>query len=194
MAKINRTNRQITDQNVLDGIKSNAQVFPLLKVDGKPVAAADAVAILQARIDATNRVAPAKVAWQAAVQAERDEIASSQEFVLSLRQSLQAAFVGEPETLATYGLQRRKTTSVPPQTRVAAAAKAKATRAVRHTMGPKQKQVLKGDVTGVVISPLTASTPSPAAPAGATPPPAEATVAASPQAPSGAAPAATKQG
>jgi hypothetical protein len=44
------------------------------------------------------------------------------------------------DALATFGLTPRKPRVVSPEARVAAAAKAKATRAARHTMGKKQKK------------------------------------------------------
>jgi hypothetical protein len=91
------------------------------------------------------------------VQAERDERAKSRALVTGVRQALQAAFADSAETLAKYGLKPRKKPVVSPQTRVAAAAKAKATRAARHTMGSNQKKAVKGDVTAVSVTPVKSS-------------------------------------
>jgi hypothetical protein len=49
---------------------------------------------------------------------------------------------------AITGEERRHGASTP-------IAKRAATRAARHTMGPKQKKAVKGDVTGVVVTPVT---------------------------------------
>ena len=55
------------------------------------------------------------------------------------RNRMTAAFGDSAELLGQYGLKPRKPTVASPATRVAAAAKAKATRAARHTMGSKQR-------------------------------------------------------
>ena len=49
-----------------------------------------------------------------------------------------------------------------PETLVAAAAKAKATRVARGTKGAKQAAEVLGDVTGVVVTPVKAGAPEPA--------------------------------
>ena len=67
-------------------------------------------------------------------------------------------FAGLFDTLADFGLSPRKVAVVSPEARVAAVAKTKATRAARHTMGAKQKKAIQGDVTGVLITPITPST------------------------------------
>jgi hypothetical protein len=162
MTNVNRTTQQISDQTLLTGIQGNPQQFPLLVVDGKAATVSDAIAILQARIDSTNRVGPARTALQAAVKAERDEHATSHAFVTELRRALQSAFADAPDTLGKYGLKPRKAPAVSVRTRVLALAKATATRAARHTMGSKQKQALKGDVIDVTVAPVTASGASPA--------------------------------
>jgi hypothetical protein len=49
-----------------------------------------------------------------------------------------------------------------PEEKIAAAAKAKATRAARHTMGSKQKAKVKGTVT-TIVTPAAAAAPKPQA-------------------------------
>jgi hypothetical protein len=168
MSRTNHIGNQAADQKLCDGIKNNPQSFPLVIVGGKPVAAADAVAMLQARIDATARIAPAKTAWLGAVKAARDERARSLAVITAVRQAILAAFADSVDTLGRYGLKPRKQRVTSPQTQVVAAAKARATRTARHTMGSRQKQAVKGDVKDVVITPVTSSAPPQPAPAGAT--------------------------
>jgi hypothetical protein len=70
------------------------------------------------------------------------------------------AFAGSIDTLADFALKARKPrTPLTPEQKAAAVAKAEATRAARHTMGPKQKAAIKGTV------PATAPATQPAAPA-----------------------------
>jgi hypothetical protein len=61
-------------------------------------------------------------------------------------------------------LSPRKVSAVSPEKKVAAAAKAKATREARHTMGKNQKQGVKEDVIGIVVSPVTSPNPVVSAP------------------------------
>ena len=71
--------------------------------------------------------------------------------------------------LADFGLAPKKArTPLTVEQKAAAKAKRDATRAARGTMGKKAKLAVKGDVTGVEITPVTASTAqaAPVAPAG----------------------------
>jgi hypothetical protein len=60
---------------------------------------------------------------------------------------------------------------LPTDKRVAATAKLRATRTARGTTSKKQKLAIKGDVTGVIVTPITAPAPAspPATPAGPAP-------------------------
>jgi hypothetical protein len=165
--KKNRTNHQIADQTLLDGIKKNEQAMGALFIKGVSYKPADLTPALQARIDSANRVLAAKAAWAEAVQADRDERAKSKTFVADLRQALRLAFGGSIETLASFGLTLRKTPVLTPEQRVAAGQKARATRAARHTMGPKQKAQIKGTVAPAAAP----ATPAPSAPAPVVPAP-----------------------
>jgi hypothetical protein len=62
--------------------------------------------------------------------------------------------------LAKFGLTPRQRPVTTPEVKVAAAVKAAATRAARHTMGPKEKAKIKG-----TVAPTAPATPSPTAPA-----------------------------
>jgi hypothetical protein len=61
-------------------------------------------------------------------------------------------------------------TPLSPEKRLAAAAKAKATRIARGTVGKKQRSTIHGDVTGVLVTPITTSGPAPS-PVASTPAP-----------------------
>ncbi len=74
--------------------------------------------------------------------------------------------------LGDFGLGPRKVPApVTAEKRVAATAKAKATRIARGTTSKKQKLAIQGNVSGVIVTPVTVSTssPSPAAQAAAAP-------------------------
>jgi hypothetical protein len=141
-----RNDKVAADQSLLDGINKHSATIPAVIVSGAAVPLKDITTTLQARIEAAKNVAPAKATWLVAVQADRDQRANSKTLVTVLKQTLELFFAGQVDTLADFGLTGRKPTVVTPETRVAAAAKARATRAARHTMGKKQKAKIKGTV------------------------------------------------
>jgi hypothetical protein len=80
-----------------------------------------------------------------------------------------AAFANATQTLADFGLTPLKArTPLTTQQLAVRAAKAKATRAARGTTSKKKKLAIKGNVTGVIETPVTA--PPEAAPAAPAPP------------------------
>jgi hypothetical protein len=113
-------------------------------------------------VDAAKAVAAAKVAAEAAQTKPLRALMSA--FVAYVR----VTFGNTPDVLADFGLAPKAQAQVSPEARVIAAAKRKATRAARHTMGPKQKAGVKGVVPDVITIPTTASpvvTTAPASPA-----------------------------
>jgi hypothetical protein len=94
-----------------------------------------------------------------------------------------AAYASAPQQLADFGMQPPKARTPLTSAQLAArAAKSKATRAARGTAGRKQKAAVTGNVTGVDITPVTSTSPAPAAPPAATQQPAPATPAVAPAA------------
>jgi len=82
---------------------------------------------------------------------------------------LRATFTTASAPLGDFGLQAPKVRApLPTDKRIVATAKLKATRAARGTTSKKQKLAIKGDVTGVTVTPIMAPRVSspPAAPAG----------------------------
>jgi hypothetical protein len=76
-----------------------------------------------------------------------------------------AAFSNSAQTLADFGLEPPKDpTPRTAEQKAAAAAKAKATRTARGTTSRKQKLAIKGDVTGVLVTPITAPSSASATP------------------------------
>jgi hypothetical protein len=107
-----------------------------------------------------------------AVQALRAMKAKVAPVQRDLRSFLRVTFGTAAAQLAEFGMQPLKArTPLTSDKRVVAAAKAKATRTARGTTGKKKKLAVRGDVTGVVVTPVThAVPPSPtAAPAAAAP-------------------------
>ena len=85
---------------------------------------------------------------------------------------LRATFRNATAQLGDFGLQAPKApTPLSAEKRLAATAKAKATRIARGTVGKKHKSTIHGDVTGVLVTPITTSGPAPS-PTASTPAPA----------------------
>jgi hypothetical protein len=131
---------------------------------------------LQAIVNLRADVQAAKAATKAKIAAEKADMPQLRVFLDAFVAFVKAAFGTSADTLADFGLQPKKVAAPPTATaKAAAAAKRKATRQARHTMGAKQRKTVKGDVTGIVVTPVTAGAPvasgptGPGAPNGGTP-------------------------
>ncbi len=118
--------------------------------------------------------------------------------VRDYKRFLLATFSTATQQLADFGLQAPKArTPLASEKRVAATAKMRATRTARGTTSRKQKLAVKGNVTGVLVTPVTLSSASssaaasPAVVTSAAASPAAASQAVSPAAPSPVAPSPT---
>ena len=112
---------------------------------------------LRADVDA------ARAALEVKVAAEKASAPSLRDFMVLFVAFVMATYAGLADALADFGLQPKKAPAPRTAEELAAAnAKRKATRAARGVMGKKQRKVVKGDVTGVTITPIVA--PQPVAP------------------------------
>jgi hypothetical protein len=112
--------------------------------------------LIQGVIDALNAVPAAEVASRAAVANVRDRVAKARPILGALKRNLLSMFGNAPQTLALFGLKPLKAKA--PRTseqKALAAARARATRAARGTASKKKKAAIKGNVTGVAITPIT---------------------------------------
>lgn len=120
---------------------------------------------LRSDVDAAKATAKAKIANETAQAPALHALLSAFESFVK------AAFGSSPDVLADFGITPKPRATLTVEAKAAAVAKRAATRAARHTVGPQKKQGIKGDVTGVVVTPITASAPivtatsGPAAPA-----------------------------
>lgn len=111
-----------------------------------------------------------------AMSALRTLEASVGPLLRAYKRFLLATYGTATQQLAEFGLQPPKArTPISTETRATATAKARATRAARGTKGKKQKAAIKGDVAGVVVTPITVSPEPKPAPSPTVQPPAPAT-------------------
>jgi hypothetical protein len=122
---------------------------------------AQVTAQLQALVNLRKDVDVAKASTKAKLAAEKTDMPQLRIFMDAYVAFVKATFSKSPDVLADFGLRPKKVAApLTVEQKAVATAKRKATRAVRKTMGSKQKKGVKGAVTGVVVTPVTASQPS----------------------------------
>jgi hypothetical protein len=162
-----RNTRAIQQSNVLAliaGIQKHLGTTSIT-VDSTTYTSANVVTMLEGRVTASNALVAATAAFHAAVQANQDPVLTA--FILKLTQAIRIMYASSPAVLADFGIAPPKTRVVTPETKVLAAAKAKATRKARNTMGSVQKKNVKGTVTSVTVTPDGDSSAAPSAPVAA---------------------------
>jgi hypothetical protein len=158
---------------------TNATNIALL---GSSFTPAEVTTKLQSLVTLRNDVNTAKAATRAKVTLEAASRPALRTFLSAYVTFLKAAYGSTPDVLADFGIRPKVRVPLTVEAKAAATAKRAATRAARHTMGTNQKKVVKGDVAGVVVTPIHA--PPPIAPTLVTPGPTMPTT----PAPSGAVP------
>ena len=148
---------------IIAGIQKNCPTASFI-LRGELYSAPEAIAFVQTLLDAALAEARAKTTWKdamaAAAKLEQLEGPAARE----LRQVLALSYSNLHTELADFGIAPKKVR--PPLTteaRIIATLKLRATRKARGTTSRKQKQLIFGDVTGVTITPLTATAALPGA-------------------------------
>jgi len=109
------------------------------------------------RTDADN----AKATLQAKLAADTVQAPALLTFQRAFVQYVRATFSKSPDILADFGLKAKKAkTPLTVEQKAASVAKNAATRSARGTKGAKQKLAITGDVTSVVVTPVTATKPA----------------------------------
>ena len=112
---------------------------------------------LQELVDLRTDADAARAATQAKLAAEATQAPALRSFTRAFRSFVKASYGTSPDVLADFGINLKLREPLSVEAMAAAVAKRKATRAARHTMGSKQKEGVKGDVTDVVVTPITAA-------------------------------------
>jgi hypothetical protein len=126
---------------------------------GGSYTAADLTTRLQQVVGAQSDVDTAKAATKVKLAARKTVMASARPFMGAYRTYIKAIYGNQPDVLADFGVNPKARTPQTVAVKAAAAAKRAATRTARGTKGTAQKKAIKGDVTGITITPTTASTP-----------------------------------
>ena len=147
---------------LIAGLQQNYQPGDVFDLPMGQMTRDQIIAEFQTFVNAAEATRSSNQAWRQDVQAERAaELAAA-----PVRTSVKAVLVGRygksSTQLLNYGIPPAKVPTVKsPAVKAAALAKSEATRAARGTKGSVQKQSITGNVTGVVITPVTAGAPVP---------------------------------
>ncbi len=152
-----KTNEAALATKFAEATQKHLSTFPRLVVDGSTLTPAEieakllAYAALRADVEATRALLQTKLADE---QTKRPAL---RRFFRAFEGILRAAFESSPDVLADFGLAPRKTPRpLTADEQLVATAKRAATRKARRTMGKRKRLAVKGDVTGVVLTPVTA--------------------------------------
>jgi hypothetical protein len=126
---------------------------------------ASLVALLQSVADAITSLNAAQASARDAVKTAQGVEAKAAPVIRDYRRFVLATFGTSIQQLADFGMQPPKARA--PRTveqKATTAAKLRATRKARGTTSKKQKLAIKGDVTGITVTPVTTpqAAPSPA--------------------------------
>jgi len=157
--------------NLIEGIAKHLATVGQLTLAGGSYTPAQVTTQLQAIVTARADVDAAKAQVEAKLAASRAQAPAQHAFLEALVSYVRAAFGNAPDVLADFGVKPKKApTPLTVEAKAAAAAKRAATRAKRNTLGKVQRKAVKGDVTGIVVTPIVAPQPATPAPNGTTQP------------------------
>jgi hypothetical protein len=153
------TDAALAEQLIAGTNKHLANLGQLLLASGT-FTPAQVMAQLQALVTLRTNANDAKAAAKAKLATEEAQVPPLRSFMATYVAFLKAAFGNSPDVLADFGLQPKKAATPPTaEQKAAATVKRAATREARGTKGPKAKKSVKGAVTGIVVTPITAGPP-----------------------------------
>ena len=160
MSENSRSAQQDFARKVLTATNNNLPAQTSVTLAGTQYTRDTLAASVQQDIDVGDAATNAKKAFFNAAATARERRQDRKAFYRGLQSYVENLFT-DPNVIAEFGFNARKTTTQDTATKVTAVEKRAATRKARHTMGKNQKAGIKGNVTGVTVTPIT----EPAAPA-----------------------------
>jgi hypothetical protein len=126
-----------------------------LNLNGKPVTSKAVIGILQQQITAMQAAADAHTAWLQAVAKERATAKTTiAPLLAALRHYVAAVFGVTSDEYLAFGFQPPRSRAKSPEAAVVGAAKMRATRKARNTMGSKQRLKVTGAAPSVTVLPV----------------------------------------
>jgi hypothetical protein len=131
---------------------------------GSALTTATLLPLLTGLVDAMTALSVEQARVKDVLAAERAMLAKVEPIIRDLRRLVLATFPGATQTLADFGLTPPKArTPLTVEKQAAAKAKAKATREARGTVGRVKRLAIRGNVTGVELTPVTSPAAAPPA-------------------------------
>jgi hypothetical protein len=152
-------------QALMAGAKKHLSSGTQVALAGQSLTPAQVVEKLQALVDLRTAVDAAKASTKAKLAAEQAQTPSLRTFMDAFVMHVKAAYQNSPDVLADFGIHPKARATPTVEAKTAAVAKRASTRAARHTLGSKQRLAIKGDVTGVILSPIVSKPPATTPPA-----------------------------
>ena len=156
------TKAEVSGKNaqIVTGIQKHLLSLASIPLTGTTFTGQALITLIQSQAAQAATVAAAAATWHGEVATEQELGQKLRPVLKGLRQYVINTYGATSPVLADFGYTAAVRKPLDPAAKVAAAAKAKATRAARHTMGSVQKQAVKGDVTGITVTTVTAGSPA----------------------------------
>jgi hypothetical protein len=152
-------------EQLVAGTQKYLSAVSQITLEGSTFTPSQLEAQLNAFADLRNAVDAAKATVKAKLLDERMKAPALRAIFLAFIGFVRVTFGNQPEVLAGFGLAPKKEKkALTTEQQAAAKAKREATRKARGTVGKKKKLAIKGDVTGVVVTPITEPKPANGAP------------------------------
>lgn len=126
----------------------------------------DIITEVEADIATSDSAEKGHASWLQLVDEERASHTAIDPTISAVEKIVRVQFgdgEGAQGVLGDFGLAVHKKKAVTPKVKVAAADKAKATRTLLHTAGPKQKAAVKAQAAATTVAPEPPAAPAPAA-------------------------------
>jgi hypothetical protein len=156
-----RTSDAALAMQLIAGTEKHLAKVGQLMIAGGTFTPDQATSKLQSLANLRSDVVSARANTKAKIATEKADAPALRLFMEAFVSFVKAAFSNAPDVLADFGLSPKKVP--PPKTaeqKAAAAAKRKATRAARGVLGSQQRKAVKGDVTGITVTPIVAQPPA----------------------------------
>jgi hypothetical protein len=145
---------------LISGLESFYQSGDVFQLVSGPMTRDELITQFQQFIADAEATKASYQAWRDDVQHERVSEQAAGSLRAGVKAILNGRFGKSGTQLTKFGFEPAKTGAKTPLVKAVAAVKAKATRAARGTKGSEQKKLVKGNVTGVVITPVTEPAPA----------------------------------
>jgi hypothetical protein len=155
-------------KQLIAGTEKHLTAATQVNVVGQSLSPAEITTKLQSLVTLRANVEAARASINEMLATEAAQMPALRTLMSAYVAHIKAAYVGSPGVLADFGINLKSRVPLTVEGKAAAVAKRKATRAARHTMGKQQKKAIKGDVSGVLVTPITAARPTVAAPSSPT--------------------------